>query len=262
MTDIHKNPDKPVLLLTYDPLSRCDADPEAKERQILIDAVVAYVHDGGTRPSYEVGDLLAGEASICDSDVDWFFPVSMSMVEDDLSDSSLRAHEGLGDEDEITDEMRLKHGLRAIENLLNDGLQGDQPAASAIKIVDYRGRACLVAFELEGYSFSGVDCTTIGAFKDEQEIHLRYRKNSYLISPDDLDGARAKILANWDCDDPYAPVDLGPFADKENVVDMLLWKLSRNAWKFISEKYPDRVESEPGPQGALQSAAKEEKSHE
>ena len=262
MTDLRNHPDNPVLLLTYDPLSRCDADPEAKDRQILIDAVVAHVFDGGNCPDYEVDDLLEGEASVCDSDVDWFFPVSMSMVGDDLSDFSLREYEGLGDEAEITDEMRLKHGLRAIEDLLNDSREGDQPVTSAIRIVDYRGRSCLVAFEVEGYSFSGITCTTIGAFRDEQEMHLWYRRNGYMISLDDLPGAEAKILANWPCRDRQSSVNPERHAGHENIVDLLLWKLSRNAWKRMSEKYPDPVEFDAALQDTLQTAGKEESSNE
>ena len=259
MSDNHKHPGNPRLLLTYDPLSRCDADPEAKNRQILIDAVVAHVYDGGSCPSYTVEDLIANEGALYDGEVDWFCPVSMCMVEEDLSDLSLREYEGLGEKDEITDEMRLNHGLSTIENLLNDGLEGDQPAASAVRIHDLRGRACFVVFELEGYSFSGVDCETIGAFKDEQEIHLWYRQNGYMISLDDLEGAKVKVLADWHYDDPNSLGDPEPFASNENVIDLNLRRLQRNAWEFFCKTYPDRVDLNSGSQSALSGATKEEK---
>jgi hypothetical protein len=262
MSDNHNDPGNSRLLLTYDPLSRCDADPEAKNRRILVDAVVASVYDGGNCPPYEVEDLIEKESAIYDGEVDWLCPVSMRMVEEDLSDLSLREYAGLSDKDEITDEMRLSHGLSVIENLLNDGLQGDQPAASAVRILDTWGRACFIAFELQGYSFSGVDCETIGAFKDEQEIHIWYRQNGYMISHDDLEGAKAKILATWEYDDQYSAADSDPFASHGNVIDLDLERLQRNAWKFFCETYPDRVDLSPESEGALQSTAKEEKSHE
>lgn len=262
MSDNHKHPGNSRLLLTYDPLSRCDADPEGKNRRILVDAVVAYVYDGGNCPSYAVEDLLANEDDLYDGDLDWFCPVSMCMVEEDLSDSSLREYGGLGEKDEITDEMRLNHGLSTIENLLNDGLEGDQPAASGVRILDSRGRACFVVFELEGYSFSGVDCETIGVFKDEKEIHLWYRQNGYMISLDDLEGAKAKVLANWEYDDQYSMDDSEPFASNENVIDLDLRRLQRNAWEFICEKYPDFVDLNSRSETDLQGAAKEEKTHE
>lgn len=262
MSDNHKHPGNSRLLLTYDPLSRCDADPEAKNRQNLIDAVIAHVYDGGNCPSYAVEDLIANEDDLYGGDLDWFCPVSMCMMEEDLSDSSLREYEGLSEKDEITDEMRLNHGLSTIENLLNDGLEGDQPAASGVRILDSSGRACFVVYELEGYSFTRVTCETIGVFKDEQEIHLWYRQNGYMISPDDLEGAKTKVLANWDYDGQYSMGDSEPFASNENVIDLNLRRLQRNAWKFICEKYPDRVDLNSGSETALQGTAKEETTHE
>jgi hypothetical protein len=249
MSDNHKHPGNPRLLLTYDPLSRCNADREAKDRRILVDAVVANVYDGSNCPSYGVEDLIENESTIYDGEVDWFWPVSMCMVKFDLSDLSLREYEGLSNEDEITDEMRFKHGRSVIENLLNGELQGDQSIASAARILDSRGRACLIAFELEGYSFDGFNCETIGTFKDEQEIHLWYRQNGYMISLDDLQGAKAKVLANWEYDDQYSMGDSEPFASNENVIDLDLRRLQRNAWEFICEIYPDHVDLNSGSQG-------------
>lgn len=129
-----------------------------------------------------------------------FYPVYLEDIAahpyNGFNDDNLAEHLDLGGDEIFTDKQRADYAFAVLQFWFEEPDADMQAVVSAAELQDSEGRKVLVAYEIKGYSFSGVEYDTIGVFTDEASIREYYRKKGYLLG---IDGIKNKydLLAYW-----------------------------------------------------------------
>ena len=165
--------------------------------QKMINAVVAMAYEG------ELVDVDIHEIAddIGVSEIDSFYPVSIEMLAErnsfEFSDEALVNNSyGFNNADEITDDMRIEYANGLLHDWIAEPDADIQGVLGGFWLEDSDGRSALVAYEIFGYSFSGVRYEMAGIFQSEDELRQYYRDEGYFLSDEELKD-KSDLLNYW-----------------------------------------------------------------
>ena len=164
--------------------------------QKLINAVVAMAYGD------ELVDLDIQEIAddIGVSEIDSFYPVSIEMLAErdgvGFSDDALADNNYGLDNDEITDDLRIEYANGLLRDWIAEPDADIQGVVGGFWLVDSDDRSALVAYEIFGYSFSGVRYEMAGIFQSEDELRQYYRNEGCFLSDEELKD-KSVLLNYW-----------------------------------------------------------------
>ena len=164
--------------------------------QKLINAVVAMAY-GGERVDVDIHEI-ADDIGV--SEIEGFYPVSIEMLAEregvGFSDDALADNNYGLDNDVITDDLRIEYANGLLRDWIAEPDADIQGVIGGFWLVDSVGRSALVAYEIFGYSFSGVRYEMAGIFQSEDELRQYYRNEGCFLSDEELKD-KSVLLNYW-----------------------------------------------------------------